>query len=156
MNLYLVQHGEPVDRSIDPERPLSDKGRLDTIRVAAHAARHAGLEVLAVTHSGKLRARQTAELIATEIQAMQGAVPVKDLEPNADPAIWVERLGLMEDDVIIVGHLPHLSRLTSVLVGGDPDRPVVEFQNAGMVCLHKESPRDWRVRWVITPELASD
>jgi len=155
MNLYLVQHGEAVDESVDPERPLSDKGRADTIKVAAHAAKHEGIEVLAVTHSGKLRAQQTAELIALEIQTLQGVVPVKDLEPNANPAIWVERLSLMEDDVILVGHLPHLSKLASALVCGDPDRPVVTFRNSGIVCLKKEKPEKWVLQWVLTPELAA-
>ena len=156
MNLYLVQHAEAVDKSVDPERPLTDKGRADTVRVAAYAAKHAGLAVLAVTHSGKLRARQTAELFALEIEALQGVVPVKDLEHNADPAIWAERLGLMDDDVILVGHLPNLSRLASLLVCGDPDKEVVEFRNAGLVCLKKKSPRDWTISWIILPETAED
>jgi len=156
MNLYLVQHGEAVDKSVDPERPLTNKGRADIIKVAGHAAKYAGLEVLAVTHSGKLRAQQTAELISLEIKTMQGVVPVKDLEPNANPAIWVERLGLMEDDVVLVGHLPHLSKLASLLVCGDADKNIVEFQNAGMVCLRKGSPRDWSIKWIITPETAAD
>jgi phosphohistidine phosphatase len=156
MNIYLVQHGEAVDESIDPERPLTDKGRAETIRVAAHAGKHAGIEVLAVTHSGKLRARQTAELISLEIQSLQGVVPVKDLEPNANPAIWVERLTLMDDDVILVGHLPHLSRLASTLVCGDPDKPVVDFCNSGMVCLKKEHPDRWVIQWFLTPVLATD
>jgi phosphohistidine phosphatase len=156
MNLYLIQHGEAVDESVDPERPLTDKGRAETIRVAAHAGRRAGIEVLAVAHSGKLRARQTAELIALEIQTMQGVVPVKDLEPNANPAIWVERLTLIEDDVILVGHLPHLSRLASTLVCGDPDKQVVAFCNSGMVCLKKERPDKWVIEWLLTPELAAE
>ena len=156
MNLYLVQHGEAVEESVDPERPLTDKGCADTIRVAAHAGKRAGIEVLAVTHSGKLRARQTAELIALEIQTLQGVVPVKDLEPNANPAIWVERLTLMEDDVILVGHLPHLSRLASALVCGDPEKPVVQFCNSALVCLKKERPDKWVIQWLLTPELAID
>ena len=156
MHLYLVQHGEAVDECIDPERPLTDKGRTETIKVAVHAGQRAGIEVLAVAHSGKLRARQTAELIALEIQTMQGVVPVKDLEPNANPGIWVERLTLIEDDVILVGHLPHLSRLASALVCGNPDKPVVAFCNSGMVCLKKERPDQWVIEWLLTPELVID
>ena len=156
MNLYLVQHGEAVDEKVDPERPLSERGRAETIRVAAYAAKHADIEVLAVTHSGKLRARQTAELMALEIPTLQGVVPVKDLEPNANPGIWVERLTLMDDDVILVGHLPHLSRLTSALLCGDPDKPVVQFRYSAMLCLRKERPDRWLVDWLLTPELARE
>jgi phosphohistidine phosphatase len=156
MNLYLVQHGEAVSKDVDPERPLTQKGRDDVIKVAAYAAKHAGLSVLAVTHSGKLRARQTAELFALEIESLQGVVPVKDLEPDANPVIWQERLSLMEDDVVLVGHLPHLSKLASLLLCGDPDNPVVEFFNASIVCLKKHSPAEWTLYWTLPPEMAED
>ena len=156
MNLYLMQHGEAVDKSADPERPLTEKGRADVVRVAAYAAKHAGLSVLAVTHSGKLRAKQTAELFAMEIETLQGVVPVKDLEPDAHPGIWAERLGLMEDDVILVGHLPQLSRLASLLLCGDADQPIIEFRNAGLICLKKLSPKKWLLSWMILPETAED
>ena len=156
MNLFLMQHAEAVDKSVDPERPLTQKGRDETVKVAAYAAKHCGMSVLAVTHSGKLRARQTAELFAMEIEALQGVVPVKDLDPDSNPAIWKERLGLMQDDVIIVGHLPHLSRLASLLLCGDADKEIIEFHNAGLVCLKKDSPEDWRVQYIILPETAED
>ncbi len=156
MNLYLIQHGEAVDKSIDPERPLTDKGRNDVVKVAAYTAKKGGPSVLAVTHSGKLRARQTAELFAYEIESLQGVVAVKDLEPEADPAIWVERLGLMEDDVVIVGHMPQLSKLASALVCGDKDKNVVEFRNAGLVCLRKTGVHDWTIQYIILPETAED
>ena len=156
MNLYLIQHAEAVDKSVDLERPLTEKGRADIVKVAAYTAKKGGPSVLAVTHSGKLRARQTAELFAFEIESLQGVVAVKDLEPDADPAIWVERLGLMEDDVVIVGHQPHLGRLASVLVCGDPDKDVVEFRNAGLVCLKKKSAHDWTISYIILPETAED
>jgi phosphohistidine phosphatase len=156
MNLYLMQHAEAVDKSVDPERPLTQKGRDEVVKVAAYAAKHCGLSVLAVTHSGKLRARQTAELFAMEIEALQGVVPVKDLEPDANPAIWKERLDLMDNDVVLVGHLPHLSRLASLLLCGDPDKEVIEFRNAGLVCLKKNSPQDWVVQYIILPETAEE
>ncbi len=156
MNLYLLQHGEAVDKATDPERPLTEKGRNDTVKVAAYTAKHAGMSVLAVTHSGKLRARQTAELFAMEIEALQGVVPVKDLEPNADPAIWAERLGLMEDDVVLVGHLPHLARLVSLLTCGDPDKEVIQFYNSGLVCLKKKSPTEFVISWTILPETSEE
>jgi phosphohistidine phosphatase len=156
MNLYLLQHGEAVDKETDPERPLTQKGRDDTVKVAAYSAKHAAMSVLAVTHSGKLRARQTAELFALEIEALQGVVPVKDLEPDANPAIWAERLGLMEDDVVLVGHLPHLSRLASLLTCGDPDKEVIEFRNSGLICLKKQSPTKFAISWTMLPETCED
>jgi len=155
MNLYLVQHAEAVDESVDPERPLSEKGRAEIERVARYAEKHLDIEVLAVTHSGKLRARQTAEVLFNHVRCLQGVVPVKDLEPDAKPEIWQERLTLMEDDVILVGHLPQLQRLAALLLCGDSGKRPVEFRNAGIVCLHKTG-RDWSLRWAITPDILPD
>ena len=152
MNLYLMQHADAVDDSVDPERPLSDTGRAAIESVARFAGKQLNLEVLAVTHSGKLRAKQTAEILFRHIACLQGVVPVKDLEPNAHPGIWQERLALMEDDVVLVGHLPHLASLAGLLLCGDPDASPVEFKNAGLVCLHKHG-NAWSLRWAITPDM---
>jgi phosphohistidine phosphatase len=155
MNLYLVQHAEAVDKTVDPERPISNQGRADIEKVARYVEQQYNPEVLAVTHSGKLRARQTAEVIFNHVQCLQGVVAVKDLEPNANPAIWQERLGLMEDDVFLVGHLPNLQRLAGLLLESDPDAHPIEFKNAGVVCLHKTG-RTWSLAWQVTPDQIPD
>lgn len=152
MNLYLVQHAEAVPSEVHPERPLSDQGRADIEKVAHYAEKHLAIEVLAVTHSGKLRAKQTAEVLFRHVQCLQGVVPVKDLEPDASPGIWQERLTLMEDDVIVVGHLPHLEKLAGLLLCGDEHRRPVEFHNAGIVCLHRRG-QSWAIRCVLTPDM---
>lgn len=33
MKLYLMQHGDALSRDIDPDRPLSDKGRRDVEQI---------------------------------------------------------------------------------------------------------------------------
>jgi phosphohistidine phosphatase len=58
--------------------------------------------------------------------------------------------------VMVVGHLPHLGRLVSRLLGLDADRSVVRFQNAGVVCLDRDAAGSWSVRWVLPPELVGD
>ena len=62
MEVYLVQHGEAVPKSVDRTRPLSDQGRKEVLQVAAFAARM-GLAVGEIRHSGKTRAEQTAALL---------------------------------------------------------------------------------------------
>ena len=59
--LYLVQHGEAVAESVDPNRPLSGPGRVTVEQVAAWAAWQ-GVKVDQIRHSGKLRAEQTAAI----------------------------------------------------------------------------------------------
>src|SRR5258708_5496611 len=84
MRLYLVQHGVAVPAGEDPARPLSAKGREDVARTARVLAR-TGVSVGAIRHSGKLRARETAELIARSVNAAEGVIEAKGLAPN-DPA----------------------------------------------------------------------
>ena len=49
--------------------------------------------------------------------------------------------------------LPHLARLTSLLVVGDPERGIVEFSNAGMVCLQRNDEGRWALLWSVVPAL---
>jgi len=66
MRLFLLQHGDALAESIDPQRPLSARGRDDVQRVAEFLAR-AGTSVQRVCESGKVRARQTAEIAAAQL-----------------------------------------------------------------------------------------
>ena len=57
---------------------------------------------------------------------------------------------------MIVGHLPYLSRLLSVLLGAQQDRPLVAFQMGGVVHLERDDNGEWRLRWILAPELLSE
>jgi len=146
--IYLVQHGKAFDERVDPERSLTPEGVEESRRVAAHLAK-VGVKVAVVYHSGKKRARQTAEIFAETLGAR--AEEKDGLNPNDDPAIWAERLSTL-DDVMIVGHLPHLSRLASLLVVGNPEVPVVEFRYSGVVALTR-TPK-WVIKWFLTPDIS--
>jgi phosphohistidine phosphatase len=154
VELYLVQHGEAKPEEQDPARPLTDRGREDAARVARAAAR-SGLRVTAIHHSGKLRARQTAEILAAELKPEKGVSQLDGLAPNDDPHL-AERVALRQSaPVLLVGHLPHLSRLASLLLVGDPSREIIAFRMGGMVCLDRGDEGLWRLRWALVPELAA-
>ena len=145
--IYLVQHGKAFDERVDPERSLTPEGIEESRRVATHLAK-VGVKVAVVYHSGKKRARQTAEIFA---QVLGARAEEKDgLNPNDDPAIWAERLSTL-DEVMIVGQLPHLSRLASLLVVGNTEVPIVEFRYSGVVALTR-TPK-WVVKWLLTPDI---
>ncbi len=55
---------------------------------------------------------------------------------------------------MLVGHLPHLSRLASLLLTADPAREIIAFRMGGMVCL-SEWEGQWRLHWILTPEIAA-
>jgi phosphohistidine phosphatase len=53
---------------------------------------------------------------------------------------------------MVVGHLPFMEKLVSHLVNGSPERPVVKFQNSGIVCLDTEDASEsWFIRWAYYP-----
>ena len=153
MNLYLVQHALAMPETEDIQRPLSKRGLNETIRIAGFLSMQANLQVSRILHSGKLRAQQTAEILAEGILPEDGVAAADGLKPMDDPAIWIDRLTAEERDIMLVGHLPHLSRLVSRLVGEDETRMVAAFRNAGVVALGLDDNNAWSVSWIITPQL---
>jgi phosphohistidine phosphatase len=151
MNLYLVQHGEAKTEEEDPERALNQRGAEVVERIAAWAAK-VGIQVDQIRHSGKRRAQQTAEILADRIEPNHGVVPVSGLKPNDDINAWAENLAKESESVMLVGHLPFLSRLTSLLLVGDLTKEIVRFRNGGIVCLIREEDR-WLLDWAMTPDL---
>jgi phosphohistidine phosphatase len=152
MRMYLTQHGLAVPKDIDPDRPLSEQGRQD-IRCLADLLGHAGIRVAQVFHSGKTRAEQTAALLAAPLlpagrpQARAGLAPNDAVEPlYREIAAWT-------GDTLIVGHLPFLGRLASLMLAGDPDRPTLAFQPGSLACLERDTTGHWVLLWMVRPEL---
>ena len=150
MTLYLVQHGQFLEKEIDPNRSLSPDGRAEIIQVA-HSASNAGITISTIYHSGKLRALQTAELFSEHvktdnIEPTTGLSPLDDVEDFANHFQFAEK-------IMIVGHLPFLERLTSYLIAGDQELTVVKFQNAGIVCLDLDKTNNWHVKWTLMPTI---
>ena len=151
MELYLVQHGESKSEAEDPERHLTDKGKDEVESVARHVA-PLGVDVAQVLHSGRLRAKQTAELLAQYLSPPQGVKEQKGLGPLDDPHEAQQLIQQAERPLMLVGHLPHLSRLASLLILNSPDKEVVKFTMGGIICLSK-GDNGWLVEWTLTPKL---
>ncbi len=155
MKLYLVQHGEAKPKSEDPERPLTERGRDDVGRVADFA-RRANVQVHQIRHSGKLRAEQTATILAEHLQPADGVVALPGLAPRDDVGRVAELLSRETQSLMFVGHRPFMDRLAGLLVTGDRERGVVGFLQGGIVCLERDPQAwTWLVRWVVTPDLIS-
>ena len=151
MELYLSQHAKAKSKEEDPRRPISAEGRHETERVA-RAAAAAGTLVDTVWHSGKLRARQTAEIFAEALEPVNGIHEQDGLGPLDDPRTAVEAARETEEAVLMVGHLPHLSRLPSLLLTGDPEHRVVDVRFSGIIAL-SEREEGWMLSWYLRPEL---
>ena len=153
MKPYLIQHGEAKTEKEDPERSLTEIGEEEVKRVSK-VAEKLNIWPSRVYHSGKKRARQTAEMIAgglkisaPSIQAVQG------LNPNDDVKPWTKRISQATQDLMIVGHLPFLDKLASLIISGNENARVVLFRYGAIVCLDQKEDRGWAVRWILTPEM---
>jgi phosphohistidine phosphatase len=127
-------------------QPLSPAGRAWCDRLALEAASR-GVKPQAVWHSGKLRARQTAEAFWRACNPLADFTAVRGLQPG-DPAAWIaDRLLAEEKSVMIAGHMPFLPRLLQRLVTGDEAGTIAsEFPLHGIVCLERIDDR-WRELW---------
>ncbi len=154
MKLYLVQHGDALSKDIDPDRPLSNVGHAEVGQLAELLAGH--MSISRVLHSGKTRAKQTAEIftaiIAGEfpVEAISGIDPMDSVE---DFAIQVKR---WNEDILVVGHLPFMDKLVSLLVSGSADKGVVSYTPGSIVFLESVDDGHFQVQWMIRPELLSD
>jgi len=153
MNVYLVQHAQAKTEQEDPERPLSEKGWSDIKKVADFIAQKGDITVKDIFHSGKTRAKQTAEVLAEQLSSSIEIGETDGLKPLDEPSIWAERLANRTEDIILVGHLPHLSKLAALLLCQDADKEVVEFQMGSIVCLGTEKSGSWSIRWMVTPNI---
>ena len=130
MFLYLVQHAEAKGKEEDPARDLTEKGRQDVERVARYLK---GLEV--------------------QVNPVAGVSEAPGLAPLDDPGIWAERLQNLDEDIMLVGHLPHLGRLAALLLSGDQERSVVNFQMGGVVRLGRLDAGQWAIDWMVVPAM---
>lgn len=152
MNFYLVRHAQALSELADPTRPLSDEGRKEAESVARSASVK-GVRVVTILHSDKLRAKQTAEIFEQFLSPLRGIREIRGLAPEDDPLLAKAELEAAQEPLMMVGHLPHLGRLASMLVTGDPERAVVEFPSATLVCL-EFSREAWQIKWSMTPQTA--
>lgn len=151
MKVYLVRHGEAVSERDDPARPLSARGDAQIRELADLLADRFKLLPGHIFHSPRLRASQTASLISQAFPLAPRTEEADGLGPMDDPAIWAQHLEFMEMDTMLVGHLPYISRLASLLLLNDAGREVLDFKTGAVACLEKTS--GWRVEWMISPQI---
>jgi len=152
MAIYLVQHAECLSKDQDPSKGLSDEGAANAARIAEVAAGY-NVPVARILHSGKQRARQTAEIFASFLSPPEGLADTEGIKPLDDVALFSENLDPAAS-TMVVGHLPFMEKLTAYLVTGSADKPIFKFQNAGIVCLDVlPDSESWVIRWTLMPHI---
>jgi len=152
MKLYLVQHAKAASKDADPQRPLTEEGRRDIQKVAAFI-KPSNLSVDYLWHSGKKRAVQTAEFLAEVIKINEAHTIHDGLGPNDDVTALQNELISDQKDIMIVGHLPFLPKLASLLLTNSESSNTVAFKNGGIVCLDYSDDNQCQLDWMIIPEL---
>jgi phosphohistidine phosphatase len=143
--LYLVHHGDAVGPEVDPLRPLSDRGRANVERLAQEAA-DKGVKPDLIWHSGKMRARQTAEAFWRRCNPLAPFAATRGLQPT-DPTNWiVDAIAEQPGSILLAGHFPHLPRLLGRLLTGNPECGSADFPLNGMVALEQAAGK-WMERW---------
>jgi phosphohistidine phosphatase len=152
MALFLVQHGKSLPKDKDPKKGLSQEGIAETERIAQVAKGYA-VGVSKITHSGKTRARQTAEIFEEALKPPGGIHESSGLSPLDDVTVFADTIDSTKD-VMLVGHLPFMERLTAYLITGSSEKPVFKFQNSGIVCLDTDPAiESWVIKWTLMPHI---
>jgi phosphohistidine phosphatase len=149
LNLYILQHGEAESKEVDPERPLSEHGKRD-IRILALHMQNMDVQLGNIFHSGKLRAEQSARLIAETLSPEIQPVQTEGLNPNDDPAVIIGDIEQMNENILIASHMPFVSRLCSTLLTGTTEAEFVSIPGT-LFCLEKADDK-WRLAYMLTPD----
>lgn len=149
MRVHLVRHAiaEERGRVEDHDRRLTGEGTAKMRRAAEGLRGLVGSDALLFS-SRLVRAVQTAGILADVIGHSGRFRELDGLEPEADPLRTREEiLDWDYDEVVIVGHEPHLGSLLSALVGGGAFR----IKKGGTACVDLRGGRG-ELRWLLAPK----
>jgi phosphohistidine phosphatase len=145
MKVLIVRHGEAVKGSPDASRTLSEAGKKEVSELAAKVAAR-GFSPVNVVHSGLVRARETAELLALALNPADGVMEGEDLGAEDSPVPWANTLADMREDIVLVSHMPFVANLAGLLLD-DNSAEEVHFSTGSSLCLERRPDGGWKVLW---------
>ena len=154
MMLYLMQHGDAVSKAVDSNRPLSETGQARIRRLAELLESH-GHRPSYVFHSGKLRATQTAEILAAALAPGLESEEMAGLGAKDSPDALIDELSKRTEDMLLVSHMPLVGRLVNRLVGGAEDNVIVAFLPGSIACLERDENQCWVIDWFLRPDIVA-
>lgn len=147
MNLYLVRHGNAEQNVDDSLRILSQEGREEIRKIGSYLSDFNGVELNSILHSRFERTKQTAEILSEYLAPENGVMEVYGIEPFGDPSVAENHILASERHLMLVSHMPFLSRLTSHLLNHTQS---ITFRTGTVVCLKSKKLR-WDFSWKIDP-----
>ena len=156
--LYLIRHALAEERGDawpdDAKRPLSERG-IDRMRKTARGLARLDVWIDVVLTSPLVRARQTADLVASAFDPRPPIITIDSLAPDGSYPSLVADLEkhARKTHVALVGHEPAIGELAARLIGS---RHSFEFKK-GAVCridveeIPPAGPGD--LRWMMPPRM---
>ena len=158
VELYLVRHAIAATRGDDwpddDKRPLTVRG-VSRFKEAVEGLRALGVQVDEIFTSPLVRARQTADLLASGLPGKPVVRTLDALAPGHEPRSVLAQLarGVRRRRVALVGHEPGLGELAAHLIGAGRALP---FKKGGVCRIDVESLTSRRagaLTWFVTPRL---
>jgi len=156
--LFLIRHGIAEERGDawpdDAKRPLSEDG-IERFQRSARGLARLDVWIDVVLTSPLVRARQTADIVASAFDPRPSIITIESLAPGGSYAALVadlEKHG-RKTRIALVGHEPGIGELGARLIGS---RHSFEFKK-GAVCridvdeIPPVGPGD--LRWFLTPKV---
>jgi phosphohistidine phosphatase len=156
--LFLIRHGVAEERGEawpdDAKRPLSEDG-IERFQRSARGLARLDVWIDVVLTSPLVRARQTADIVASAFDPRPSIITIESLAPGGSYAALVadlEKHG-RKTRIALVGHEPGIGELGARLIGS---RHSFEFKK-GAVCridvdeIPPVGPGD--LRWFLTPKV---
>ena len=156
MEVYILRHGIAADRGSryknDSDRPLTKEGE-DKMRQIAKALHGMELRFDLILSSPFVRARQTAQIVAEELE--EEVTLTEFLEPEGNALKLIAEINDEKPQrVLLVGHEPGLSRLISMLITGNTEARI-ELKKGGLCKLDAEKltfSSCATLHWLLTPK----
>jgi len=156
MKLYCIRHGHAENVALDDHgRKLTEEGRVEMERMARYLNK-CKIQVSQIIHSGKLRAKESAEIIAKYLAPEQITESSSLLGTDKSVIPLMEMLHSWQDDTMLVGHLPFLSQLISALLLSDENYDAWRFVPATVICVERYKDSQWMMNWMLCPEVVID
>ena len=157
LRLFLMRHGDSAGGLYDDIRPLSEVGIRESQAAGEFLKLSKDIPDI-IYHSPLLRSRHTASLAAEKI-GFDGVICENEgLLPDSRASTFDDELPTnIKGNLLVVGHLPHLSNLTSYLLTGSEGTLGIRFTAGSLICLERSNTlMEWSLRYYVTTKLIRD
>ena len=129
---YLVRHGDALSATDRSRATAVPAGREEVDRLARMALDR-NVQVGEICHSGIRRARETAEILASYLMPPRRCAAMLGFVAGRRSGARQSRVGLVDEPVMWVGHLPYMNRLAGLLVAAPEQRVGIYTRDDGLL-----------------------